>query len=264
MGTKSSHRRLFRSLIRLYLRSRSAMGTKSSHRPFPFELTAEVTATCVGDLAKEILRESDRQVAEKDLYDAGLIDEFTMACDALNAWRMFLRLMEELGQEKRQPESEAIFRELCRLLAQKRGYEQDDFQSALDATSDRARLPWGYTSLRLAYRRAKQHPIRLLHPDLADSPLPTLIAGIAYHLVETQRRPGPVLLPVDKLRALLRQRKLVVGGAILRLIQAKLLEQTSQGYSRGRAREFKFGGREGTDFEFVTKQDRAESAEKDT
>jgi hypothetical protein len=117
--------------------------------------------------------------------------------------------------------------------------------------------------LRLAYRRAKHHPIRLLHPDLADAPLPTLIAGIAYHLVQTQRRPGPVLLPVDKVRALLGQRKLVVGGAILRLIQAKLLEQTSQGYGRGRAREFKFQGREGTDFEFVKKQHRVEDPTND-
>jgi hypothetical protein len=240
------------------------MGAKKSEGLFPLELTAEVTATCVADLTAEIIRESDRQVAEKELYEAAMIDEFRMACDALNAWRMFLRFVEELGQEKLDAASQRVFRELCRLVAKKRQYEQDDFQSALDATFDRTRLPWGYTSLRLAYRRAKQHPIRLLHPDLADAPLPTLIAGIAYHLVQTQRRPGPVLLPVDKLRALLSQRKLVVCGAILRLIQAKLLEQTSQRYGIGRAREFKFQGCQGKDFEFVNQEDRAENAEKDT
>ena len=239
------------------------MTTTSGNCLFPFDLTAEVTATCVSDLGTEILRESDRQVLEKNLYDAERIDEFRMACDALNAWRMFLRLLEELGQEKPGPLSQALFRELWQLVAQKRGYEQDDFQSALDATCDRARLPWGYTSLRLAFRRAKQHPIRLLHPDLADAPLPALIAGIAYQLVETQRRPGPVLLPVDKLRALLSQRKLVVCGAILRLVQARLLEQTSLGYGRGRAREFKFRGCEGADFEFVNKQDLRQHAEMD-
>lgn len=231
---------------------------------FPFALTAEVVVSNMGDLAVEVLHESDRQVTQKGLSDRAQSDEFQMGCDALNAWRILLRLIEDRGQNSADSTTQAAFRDLCRLLSEKRGYEWDDFESALNATYERTRLPWGYTSLRLAFQRAKRYPIRLLHPDLTDAPLPTLIAGIAYHLGETQRQPGPILLPVDKVRALLAQRKLVVGGAILRLIQARILEQTSQGYGRGRAREFKFRGREGIDFEFVNQQDRKTEKESGT
>ncbi len=75
--------------------------------------------------------------------------------------------------------------------------------------------------------------MRLLAPDLDGAPLPTLLAGIAHELTQMQRGSDPILMPVDSLRAMLGQRKLVVGGAIMRLVNAGLLEQTS---SSGTAR----------------------------
>jgi hypothetical protein len=198
-----------------------------------------------------IIAESDRQVEDKGLKEEGLTDEFRMACDALNCWRMYLRFVEETGQEQLDAEAQQIFRDLCRRVAKRRKYPEDDFQSALGATHDRTRLPWGFNSLRLAYGRTQRNPIRLLHPDLANAPLPTTIAGIAYELTQMQRGSSPLLLPVDNLRTLLAQRKLVVGGAILRLIQSGILEQTSKRHGTGRAREFRFRGELGKDFVFV-------------
>jgi hypothetical protein len=239
------------------------MVTQKSKRLFPFELMPEVTVKDIRDLVREIIDESDRQVKEKALEGADLIDEFRMACDALNSWRMYLRFIEEMGRELLDEETQEIFRQMWRLLAKKRGYTPDDFQSALGATRERTRLPWGYNSLRLAYGRAQRNPVRLLQPDLADAPLPSLLTAIAYQLAQMQERGEPILMPVDSLRALLGQRKLVVGGAIGRLVQGKILQQTSKRYSIGRAREFKFIAQEGTDFELVNKKGDAEDAPED-
>lgn len=215
---------------------------------FPFELSSGVTAGGVSDLVVVIIEESDRQVGEKNFQSATQNDEFRMACDALNCWRMNLRFVEETCQDPLDDATAQIFRELCRRVAQVRKYTDDDFQSALLATHERTRLPWGFTSLRLAHGRAVRNPIRLLHPDLAEAPLPTLLAGIAIELTEMQKESGPILMPVDNLRAMLAQRKLVVGGAIMRLIQAGLLEQTSKRHGTGRAREFKWKGIAGKDY----------------
>src|SRR5258707_66352 len=133
---------------------------------FPFELNPGVTAGGVSDLVEAVIAESNRQVEEKNFQDAVQIDEFRIACDALNCWRMNLRFIEETGQEALDEETVQIFRELCRRVARTRKYPDDDFQSALLATHERTRLPWGFNSLRLAHGRAMRNPMRLLHPDL--------------------------------------------------------------------------------------------------
>ena len=219
---------------------------------FPFELSLGVTAGGVSDLVSAVLEESDRQVTEKNFQEAPQNDEFRMACDALNCWRMNLRFVEETQQDTLDEETVQIFRELCRRVAKTRKYSDDDFQSALLATHERTRLPWGFNSLRLAHGKALRNPMRLLHPDLDGAPLPTLLAGIAHELTQMQRRSDPILMPVDSLRALLAQRKLVVGGALMRLINAGLLEQTSKRHGTGRAREFKWKGIVGKDFVFLS------------
>jgi hypothetical protein len=219
---------------------------------FPFELTSEATAGGVSDLVGAVIEESDRQVKEKNFQDEGQIDEFRMACDALNCWRMYLRFIEEMQQEALDEETQQIFRELCRRVAKRRKYSDDDFQSALLATHERTRLPWGFNSLRLAYGRAQRNPMRLLNPELDGAALPTLLAGIAHELAQMQRGNDPILMPVDSLRAMLGQRKLVVGGAIMRLMQAGLLEQTSKRHGTGRAREFRWKGVAGKDYVFLT------------
>jgi len=206
----------------------------------------------VSDLVGAVIEESNRQVEEKNFQDADQIDEFRIACDALNCWRMNLRFIEETRQETLDEETVQIFRDLCRRVARTRKYPDDDFQSALLATHERTRLPWGFNSLRLAHGRALRNPLRLLFPDLDGAPLPTLLAGIAHELTQMQRGSDPILMPVDSLRALLGQRKLVVGGAIMRLINAGLLEQTSKRHGTGRAREFKWKGVLGKDFVFLT------------
>jgi hypothetical protein len=177
-----------------------------------------------------------------------------MACDALNCWRMYLRMVEETGKEPLDEDTQAIFQELCRRVAKRRTYTDDDFRSALQATQERTRLPWGYNSLRLAYGKAKREPIRLLRPELQNAELPTAIASVAFHLDLMQPAGAPILLPVDALRGLLNQRKLVVGGAILRLIDAGILEQTSKRFGTGRAREFRFTAKPGRDYELVGRE----------
>jgi hypothetical protein len=228
----------------------AAMPTKARKALFPFTLTPEVTASGVPDLVREILAESERQVEEKKLQDEEAVEDFRMACDALNVWRMRMRMAEEMGGEL-DKKTGLIFKEMWKEIAKRREYTEDDFRSALEATSERARLPWGFTSLRLAYARTQRNPIRLLKGLLKNAPLPTTIAGIAYELSVIQGPSEPLLLPVDNLRSMLEARKLVVGGAITRLAEAGIITQTSKRYGTGRAREFKFTAEEGTDYEFV-------------
>lgn len=227
---------------------------------FPLELTPELTARGVDDLVKALLEESDRQVSEKQLKDDEVVDEFRMACDSLGCWRMALRFGEETNSPELDDRTHKVFRELVAKVAAAREYTLDDFESALQATKARVKLPWGYNSLRLAFNRTKRKPIRLLKPELAESPLLTLIAGIAFELDQMRRPDDPLLLPVDNLRDLLETRKLVVGGAISRLIEAKIIEPTTKRYHTGKAREFKFSAKMGKDFE-VTHEEPADDRE---
>jgi hypothetical protein len=124
----------------------------------------------------------------------------------------------------------------------------DDLDSAIQATKGRVRLPFGWTALDLAWMLAQREPLQLLDPSLAGRRVPTAIAGIAYHLQLFQDK-EPILLPIDQLRLLLKQRKIVVSGAVQRLVEAKILDYADKSYHTGKAREFRFVGMSGEQFE---------------
>jgi hypothetical protein len=58
-------------------------------------------------------------------------------------------------------------------------------------------------------------------------------------------------LPIDHLRRFLEQRKVVVSGAVQRLVDARPLDYADKTYHTGKAREFRFLGIEGEHFEKV-------------
>lgn len=134
------------------------------------------------------------------------------------------------------------------MICSARNYEPDDFDSTLHAVKNRARVPFGWTTLDLAWHLCRREPIRLLQADLADKRVPTMIAGMAYHLQKHQER-DPILLPIDQLRSILQQRKIVVSGAVQRLVEAGILEFANQSYHTGKAREFRFVGIQGKHYE---------------
>lgn len=91
---------------------------------------------------------------------------------------------------------------------------------------------------------AQREPLRLLDSALAGKRVPTSIAGIAYHLQLIQEK-DPILLPIDQIRLLLKQRKVVVSGAVQRLVEARIIDYADKNYHTGKAREFRFVGVEG-------------------
>lgn len=206
----------------------------------------EVVATTPDTLAAVILAESDKQVEAKGLVDPDVRAEFTLSCDALNYARVAWRCAVEW---RTRGLDEAIGQRVREMICTKRGYESDDFDSARQATSRRVRLPYGWSALDFALQQANENPIRLLHPDLAGKRLPTTIANIAYRLSLIQER-DPILLPIDQLRSFLQQRKIVVSGAVQRLVEAGVLGYQDKNYRTGKAREFRFMGVAGEHFEF--------------
>jgi hypothetical protein len=136
-------------------------------------------------------------------------------------------------------------------LCAARGYDPDDFESALEATRGRVRLPFGWTALDVAWRHSQREPIRLLDAALAGKRVPTSIAGIARQL-QFLRKDEPILLPIDQIRALLEQRKIVVSGAVQRLVEARLLDYADRNYHTGKARDFHFTDIEGQHYEKVS------------
>ena len=100
----------------------------------------------------------------------------------------------------------------------------------------------------LAQRRLAARPIRLLNPELEASRYAKSIAGLAIYLQEIQME-EPILLPVEQVREWLSAKKVVVAGTITRLVELRLLEMTKAAYNTGSAREFKFIGVEGKDYE---------------
>ena len=108
--------------------------------------------------------------------------------------------------------------------------------------------PFGWSALDLAWRLTQREPIQLLDPSLTGRRVPTAIAGIAYHLQLLQDK-EPILLPIDQLRTLLKQRKIVVSGAVQRLVEAKLIDYADKSYHTGKAREFRFVGVDGEQYE---------------
>lgn len=196
------------------------------------------------DLAAVIIASTDQQVTEKRLPDADAREEFAIGSDALNYWRLRWRCGEEWGTFGFGEELDrAVLVKLCAA----RGYDSDEFASALEATRGRARLPFGWTALDLALNRAKREPIRLLRPDLKGK-VPTAIANIAFQLQKIQEG-KPILLPIDQLRILLGLRKIVVSGTVLRLIEAGVIQYTDATYHTKKAREFRFSGVEGEHYE---------------
>lgn len=109
----------------------------------------------------------------------------------------------------------------------------------------------GWTALDLAWRLVEKEPIRLLDHQLAGKRVPTVIAGIARQLQLLQGA-DPILLPIDQLRTMLEQRKIVVSGAVQRLVEAGLLAYADKSYHTGKAREFRFTGVEGEHYEKIT------------
>jgi hypothetical protein len=208
------------------------------------ELGPDMVAANAVDLAAIIIVASDVQVEQKAIVDPAGRDEFSISTDALNYWRVAWRCAAEWGTRGLDPE---IAREVKAGLCFARGYDADDFESALQATRGRARLPFGWTVLDLAWQLARREPIRLLGPELAGRRVPTLIASIAYHL-QAQQKGEPILLPIDQIRTLLEQRKIVVSGAVQRLVDAKVLVYHDETYYTGKAREFRFAGVEGEHF----------------
>jgi hypothetical protein len=69
----------------------------------------------------------------------------------------------------------------------------------------------------------------------------TEIAAIALQLQRLQKE-KPILLPIDQLREMFNQRKVVVSGAVLRMVEAGMLKVVDGKYHTGKAREFVFSG----------------------
>src|SRR3954469_10948923 len=89
---------------------------------------------------------------------------FLISTDALNYWRIVWRCSTEWGMRGL---NEALAAEIRSAVCASRGYEEDDFDSAIQATRGRARLPFGWTALDLSWKLSQNEPIRLLDPQLA-------------------------------------------------------------------------------------------------
>jgi hypothetical protein len=213
----------------------------------PIDLGGGIVAASPGDLASVILAASDKQVAQKAIEDSEGQADFLISTDALNYWRMAWRCSVEWGTPV---SAESVGAAMKKTICATRAYDEDDFDSAIEATKGRARLPFGWTALDLAWKLVQKEPIRLLDPHLAGKRVPTVIAGIARQLQLLQGA-EPILLPIDHLRGLLEQRKVVVSGAVQRLVDARLLDYADMTYHTGKAREFRFLGIEGEHFEKV-------------
>jgi hypothetical protein len=225
----------------------------------PLALTSDLTVRSLAEMANAILAESDHQVADKDLQDESAVADFQISCDALNYWRLYRRVCKELGLEDLDGINEKMLKDVALKVCAKRDYSWDDFLSAQLATAQRVRVPWGYTSLRLAYSRALQRPIKLLTKDLQDAPVPSIIAAIALELSRLERqKDGLIFLPINSLRAMLRQRKIVVSGAVTRLMLAGIISAVNEQYSRGKAREFRFTARLGVDYKLLYEEKTAD------
>jgi len=218
----------------------------TQHSMPPIDLGNHIVATSPAELADVILSVTEVQVASKEIDDPVGRDEFGVSTLALNANRMFWRCRIEW---KDLPSLTEIIDEVKRLICARQELEVDDLDSAIEAVKSRTRLPFGLSAIELAWRQAQQFPIQLLHPDLAGKRLPTAIANIAYFL-DILQEGKPILLPIDGLRSLLEQRKIVVGGAVKRLVEAGVIICVDEKYYTGKAKEFRFSGIEGEHYQY--------------
>src|SRR5262245_47937796 len=88
---------------------------------------------------------TDSQVYDKSLDGIDENIEFAMACDALSVWRLRMRLVDEFGEAVGGHLTSRLAAQICA----DREYEHDDFEMALVATQNRARLPFGMGPLQL-------------------------------------------------------------------------------------------------------------------
>ena len=231
------------------------MVVAAEHKSMQMIVLGEKLALTPDDIAEVILVDSNKHVEAKaaETKSKGLASfdnsdvrfEFQLSCDALN----FVRIRWRYDAENETHEFEAVAGARVReIICEKRGYDLDDFDSALRAVASRARMPYGWTAIEFASRQAQKNPIRLLQPELAGMKLPTLIANIAYQLSLIQGK-GAILLPIEQLRAFLHQRKIVVSGVVQRLLEAGVLGYENEYYRTGKAREFRFTGKFGEDVE---------------
>jgi hypothetical protein len=114
-------------------------------------------------------------------------------------------------------------------------------------TRDRPRHAFGLNPLEQAIEKAKENPVIL---KALDGKLTSLIASIALELQLVQGD-RPIILPVEQLRRLLHQRKLLVGGALKQLVKQQILDEVDPLYGPRKAREYRFIAKEGVDFERV-------------
>jgi hypothetical protein len=196
-------------------------------------------------MAELVLNEATYQVEAKKIDNEDDRSEFMLGCVALIYLRLWLRFSEDLDSENPVPD---VFDLLRLTICKKCGYSAEEFNLAIVAVNDRVRLPYGYLPLQLAHLRSTKRPIRLLKEGLGE--LTTQIASIALQL-QRQQRNEPIMLPVEKIRQLLGLRKLVVSGALTQLIEAGLLQPTDGTWHTGKAREFRFAGKENEDYEEV-------------
>jgi hypothetical protein len=210
--------------------------------PIVMEIDGGELIDSIEQAVDAIMKASDAHAENIELSDGGEIEEFIIACDALNVGRMLWRFREEFGVEL----AKELEPELSRLLCQKRGYEREDFELALEATAERPRCPFGIDPLRFAFVRAKSKPIQVIHPEIQDSLSQTILA-MAIHLKHLNQG-RPVLLPIEQLRVLLGCRKLIVGGAVRKLLKHEVLVEIGTKAHTGKAREFRVDAREGVDY----------------
>lgn len=216
--------------------------------PAPLQMCGNRNIVSIMQVADALFSESDQQFNAKDIENSDESIDFRMACDAFNLWRMRWRLREEYGET----EAEPIVAELRKIVCEKRPYDDDEFGLALEATEDRARFPFGLDPLQYAYLLAQKRPIEVLKHQAKD-PLTQEILGLAIHLEQINKKitgKQAVLLPIEQLRTVLKRRKLIVAGAVKRLMSNNLLKETGGKAHTGKAREFHVIAQEGTDYIF--------------
>jgi hypothetical protein len=196
-------------------------------------------------LAAVVMSASDAQVKEKGIKSQEGRADFLLSTDALNFHRVVWRRREEGGDV-----NDLLTEKMKIRICKHRNYEDEEFDAALIATRERPRLPYGWTAMDVAIRRLETRPIRFLDDDIERSRYAKGILSLAVHLQEIQGE-EPILLPVEQVRNILAAKKVVIAGTITGLVDKGLLEMTKAEYNTGSAREFKFKGVQGIDFEFA-------------
>ncbi len=212
--------------------------------PIRLEREGEPASTS-GDFAKVILAATESQTSATEMTDPDALADFVLSTDALNFHRVEWRIREEIGAV-----DPVLLGRVKVRICQERKYDPEEFEAALAATQSRPRLPYGWTAMDVAVRRLATKPIRLLNEDLEASRYAKGVVGLAVHLQDIQGK-SPILLPVEQVREILKAKKVVIAGTIMKLVDIGLLEMTKATYNTGSAREFLFKGEKGKDYVFL-------------